>query len=210
MRYEGYALADVLHSTMSLDERDTDADEVFFQCADGYTPSMPLRIALSDGGVLATRDRSVPRDVRWKPFRHGKEMITPGPFYLVWPSDPDKHIWPYQIQSLVVANRDEVYKPTYPSQSPQAELGYRLFRGNCIACHSINLVGGALGPELNIPKNVTEYWDDATLRALIRDASAFRARSKMPAFPSFSPSDIEAIVGYLRDMASRKISIRTS
>ena len=31
--------------------------------------------------------------------------------------------------------------------------------------------------ELNVPKNITEYWSTVTLKAFIRDATAFRLKS---------------------------------
>jgi mono/diheme cytochrome c family protein len=80
-----------------------------------------------------------------------------------------------------------------------------VFKENCIGCHSINLVGGDLAPELNVPKNVTEYWRADDIRALVRDASSFRARSKMPPFPQLGAGDIDDLLHYFAAMKSQKV-----
>ena len=87
----------------------------------------------------------------------------------------------------------------------RARRGFVVFKENCIGCHSVNLVGGDLAPELNVPKNVTEYWRTADIRALVRDASSYRARSKMPPFPQLADADLDALLSYLEAMKRQKI-----
>ena len=84
--------------------------------------------------------------------------------------------------------------------------GFVTFKNHCIRCHSLNLQGGEVGPELNSPKNVTEYWEKSTLRAFIRDASSFRFKDKMPAFPNLKESDLDEILEYLAYMKDHKIA----
>jgi len=51
---------------------------------------------------------------------------------------------------------------------------------------------------------VTQYRDAATLKKFIRNASQFRARSKMPPYEHLSDKQIEDILSYLRAMAGHK------
>ena len=71
---------------------------------------------------------------------------------------------------------------------------------------TISLQGGVLGPELNAPKNVAEYWQVNDLKNFIRNPESFRYQSKMPAFGHLSDADIEAILAYLQQMKQQKIS----
>ena len=96
--------------------------------------------------------------------------------------------------------------PTSASQGDdRARRGFLLVKENCLGCHSVNLVGGDLAPELNVPKNVTEYWRKDDIRALVRNAASFRARSKMPAFPHLADADLDAILYYLETMKAQKL-----
>src|SRR5690606_1712145 len=132
----------------------------------------------------------------WEPFRQGKEAITPAPYYLVWPgvdpSDPS-YKWPYQLVSIELQPFETRYGAAVPKGAAggddRARRGFLLFKEDCMGCHSVNLVGGHLAPELNVPKNVTEYWRKDDIRALVRNAASFRARSKMPAFPLLAEAD---------------------
>lgn len=88
---------------------------------------------------------------------------------------------------------------------PEVTRGFGVFMKSCIACHSINLEGGTQGPELNIPRNITEYREANYLVEFIKDPSSFRARSKMPTFKdSLSSEDIESVLGYLKWMREHK------
>ena len=84
--------------------------------------------------------------------------------------------------------------------------GFEHMRVRCLTCHSVNLVGGDLGPELNVPMNATEYWKPDMLPRYIRDAPGFHARSKMPSFrATLTDRDIDDILAYLRFMTGQKI-----
>ena len=89
-------------------------------------------------------------------------------------------------------------------ESPQMK-GFAIFKSSCIRCHSINLQGGDLGPELNAPQNVTEYWRPEILRAFIQNSTAFRYKSKMPAFPDMTAKQLDQLLAYLKHMKEHKI-----
>lgn len=207
MQFEGYPLAAILENAIDLNATDTATTEIAFRCLDGYAPTMSLQKALSVKGVIAARDLNVKDNSGWEPVAQGKEMVSPAPFYLVWEgitTTEEGFPWPYQLSSIEIVSSENLYGSAFPEGNQTAEKGFWIFKDHCMSCHSINLVGGTLGPELNIPKNVTEYWQTDGLKSFIKDASSFHARSKMPSFPDLSEDDLEAIVFYLKFMSTRK------
>lgn len=100
------------------------------------------------------------------------------------------------------------------TQAQDAGKGYELFEQNCTACHQID--GKLIGPEL---RNVEQRLKDEEglgkewFQAWIKDNKALREsgdayankvfaeynNTEMLAFPSFSDSDIDAILAYTAD-----------
>ena len=208
MRYRGYPLADVMRQNFKdVDKTAATGAELVLRAADGYAPSMDLAKALNGDGVIAFRDLARPENDPWEPFLQGKERITPAPFYLVWPGvDPDDatYKWPYQLVEIEIQSFPQRFGAAVPKAT--AGGGDRARRDFAAAQMSaVNLVGGDLAPELNVPKNVTEYWRPADIKALVRDASSYRARSKMPPFAHLSDADLDALLHYLEAMKRQKI-----
>lgn len=78
-----------------------------------------------------------------------------------------------------------------------------------MVCHRMNGAGdAAVGPDLNLPRNPTEYFQAWALRAYIRDPKSIREWSgmKMPGFDKtrLSDPDLDAIIAYLGYMAHRR------
>jgi mono/diheme cytochrome c family protein len=210
-RYAGHRLADLVRKAWpEADRWAAEGAVLVFRCIDGYSPSMDLSRALSGDGVVAVRDLDRPTGDPWEPFAHGKETITPAPFYLVWrgidPADAN-YKWPYQLVSLSVETFDRRYGDAAPGDeaSEVARRGFRLFVEHCASCHSVNLVGGELAPELNVPRNITEYWPAEHLAAFVKAPDTYRARSKMPGFAHLADAEHAAILAYLAAMRGRKI-----
>ena len=137
----------------------------------------------------------------------GKAEISPEPFYAVATEKESFRTlsWPYEIIAIELVD----FRKTFPAlfvadMKKDANAGFQLFRQECVKCHSLNLQGGDIGPELNIPRNITEYRDDAFLRAFIRNASAYRAKSKMQSFANLSDTQIGEIIAYLKVMRFHK------
>jgi len=202
--YEGFWLKDVLKLG---GVGQAGGDELVFKCLDGYSPTVPWE-RLSEGqALLAFREKG--RKGGWESFVQGKSRMTPAPFYLVWNSSEKQFPWPYQLVGIEVVQFKQKYSRIFPEgQVGDSAVfrGFNVFRNQCMRCHSINLQGGELGPELNVPRSITEYWDETFLREFIRNPGNFRLRSKMPPFPDLSDTDLDHLLSYLRWMKDRKNS----
>lgn len=209
--YSGYPLTLVLALIPELESLRRQGAVAIFEAADGYKAVMSLDNALSPGGVIARRDTAAPPGADWLPFKQGKETITPAPFYLVWPNRPHADwtfVWPYQLIRITIEPFTSAFGPAAPpgNVADVTRQGFDIFRTYCLRCHSINLVGGELAPELNVPRNITEYWPPNHLRAYIENPADYRARSKMPGFANvLDDAELDAVLAYLHLMAKHKV-----
>ncbi|MCB0212753.1 MAG: cytochrome c [Anaerolineae bacterium] len=212
--YEGFWLTDLLNHAKLLDG---DGDMLLFRAADGYETRLD-REQLQQGtakGLVAFRD--VEAENGWETFKHGKTEMVPAPYYLVWAADEEGTAesfsweawpWPYQLTHIEMIDFATTYDRLYPpeiKETTTAHEGFKLFTETCLKCHSINLQGGVEGPELNIPQNITEYRDQETLKAFIKDSTSFRAGSKMPPMgQKLTDEEIDTILTYIAWMADYK------
>lgn len=139
-----------------------------------------------------------------------------GPFYPIFvpdPSLPQDRVWspPFCVDAVTFAPAKidrSVTQPEGLAEDHPVWKGARLFQQRCATCHAINGVGGQVGPELNRPLAVTEYWDESALRQLLKDPSKVRENSKMPPLNLPDPM-IEDLLAYLRWMGKeKKISVK--
>ncbi len=207
--YRGFLLRDVWQQS-GLPQPAPD-DELLLTASDGYTPTVPARFILQSKAVLAFAEQGM-ADFQFSPLTQGKTTLSPAPFYLVWPdagAEAEQYPWPYQLVRIELIRFADRYSKTLPAAdaADAAKRGFGHFKQHCLKCHSINLQGGELGPELNAPKNVTEYWRAADLRAFITEPQSYRYKSKMPPFGSqLSPAQIDEVLAYLQQMSRQKIS----
>ncbi len=188
------------------------ASNITFQALDGY--NSVLSPALRDKFPalwLAYQDLSSKDGNVFELVREGKKMMNPGPFYLI-SEDPASYKvwpWPFAVNKIIFQTQNDPYASIAPAKSANAHVteGFDLFKHKCLACHSVNLVGGTIGPELNIPKNITEYRSDAFLKAWIKDPGSFRARSRMAGVSEISDAQIDRVLDYLRYMKNHKIPV---
>lgn len=204
--YRAFALVKLL-KVFSADA--ADYDEVIFRCADGYLAHVSradLDAGKLDSFYLAFGEGG---DKFKSLIPQGKAEISPEPFYAV-ASDAQGFStlsWPYEIVAIEFVNFRKMFPGLYFAgleKNPEIKQGFDLFRKECLKCHSLNLEGGDIGPELNVPQNITEYRDEAYLRAFIGNASSFRAKSKMPAFAHLDHQNISDVLSYLKAMRLHK------
>jgi mono/diheme cytochrome c family protein len=182
-----------------------DREQFVLRAKDGYTVPVLGSLLLEDGAYLAYADLDAPG---WEPI--GPQHVDPGPFYLIWSKPEQANIEtyprPWQLATIEIARFDAVFPHTSPGPLPPdapAERGYVLFRDRCIRCHAINREGGRVGPDLNVPQNITEYRPEAQIRAYIRNPATFRY-GNMPAHPDLTDANLDDLIAYLHAMKDRK------
>jgi hypothetical protein len=184
-------------------------DDVVATCADGFRPSIPVRLFLDHEGYL-TYERTDGHDFSVDE-PSGKHTML-GPYYLVWRTTPGEAppepAWPYQITGVEITDLATQVAPALPppDASPLAREGFDRFRTYCLPCHTMNGAGGQVGPELNYPTSVTEYFAEPVLAAWISDPQRVRWNARMPAvLPAEGRShSVDAILAYLKAMAGAK------
>lgn len=171
---------------------------------DGYTVPLSGARLFEGGAYLAVRDLDRPG---WEPI--GPQRADPGPLYLIW-SRPEQtsletHPRPWQLAEIEIARVETVFPHTAPPAGvvPAVTEGYALFVDRCLRCHAINREGGRVGPELNVPQNITQYRPEAQIRAYIRNPLQFRY-GNMPSHPDLTEADLDHLVAYLRVMADHR------
>jgi len=193
------------------------ADVLKAVALDGFVAQLPAGKALNAdpaGAIayLAIEDPTRP----WPTLR--SKAVTAGPYYVIWRNPKRSGIgpeaWPYQAVRLElttsVASRypDILVAPSLVADDP-ARRGQAVFVDNCFVCHRMNGTGEAsIGPDLNLPMNPTEYFQETALRQYIRDPKSVRDwdGQQMPGFGpgALSDADIDAVIAYLGHMAGRR------
>jgi mono/diheme cytochrome c family protein len=211
--YQGADLVGLLN--FAFGERWKHYDLVKFIGLDGYQPVIPQDRIVAHHGLVAYREPG--KDGLSTFPRARDETIDPGPFFLVWENISDTAAksdpwlsWPWQLTAIELTRLDREFPRTAPpsNASEDAKRGFTAFLQHCIKCHRINGDGGDIGPELNYPANVTEYWRPAWLARFIADPTSVRRGSKMVGFyPGIQNREaiIRDILSYLESMAQRKI-----
>jgi mono/diheme cytochrome c family protein len=204
--YRGYPLQAVMAKLFSEKAFSEKGVEVALVCRDGYIVRLSPEKTPLDNAVLAFEETSAPDGQKWIEIPEGREKITPEPYALIWKSPHPNAQKSYPSPFAIVAINLERNRRS-PAQPSQTELfaGYEIYKTRCQQCHSINLDGGVIGPELNVPKNVTEYWKLSDLRALIRDPQTYRYGSRMPPFPDLSEEELSSLLTYIQGMSLQKV-----
>jgi len=208
-KYNAVSASLLIKNEIDLTKIDTKNTKIVFECLDGYKPEMPLDLFLNANPYLAFHDVDAPKGTKWEPiFKNGTET-NPDPFYIVYESVTEKdslYKWPYNLVRIYLEPLNKSTKDLFPTNNVALENGYSLFKNYCIACHSINNIGGTKGPELNFPKSVTEYWKEKELVNYIVNPASYRNEAKMPTL-GISKIQSQEIVDYLKYMSENKKKI---
>ncbi len=208
--YKAIPLIEILEKYTKIKTLDIKQTQIVFECEDGYNPSMDLEKVLSRKAFLAVADADAPKGTDWTTIKKGSQEKVIAPFYVVYtnvsPEERDFK-WPYNLVKISLVESAKEFAAVYPKHDDTMVKGYGLFQHNCMTCHALNKVGGKMGPELNYPKNVTEYWrSDADIKAFIKNPASFRNECKMPAIDHLTDKEIDEVIRYLGYMAKNKIS----
>lgn len=204
-KYEAIPLKPLLEKAISNQQLDTATTELIFLCKDGYNPGMPLSKVVENEPYLAIRDLDAPAGKNWMDTLQG--LWTP--FYLVWTNHrmgAEGFAWPYGLKYLQFKASDEAYKAATPVDEHQL-AGFKIYKEKCMKCHSMNQVGGVMGPEMNVPKNITEYWTKEDIFAFVKNPYSYRYNSKMPPVANIDDTELEQIYDYLIYMKGQKVII---
>lgn len=210
--YQGVSLIPLLDAVFNSEWKDSDA--IKFTALDGYQPIIPVRVILKHNGIIAIGENG--RSDFSLLVRNNGETVDPGPFFLVWENIQDVTArkepwlsWPWQLTTIELTSFEREYPHSSPPPASHESVkkGFLAFRQHCIKCHAINGDGGDIGPELNYPVSVTDYWQPEWLIRFIADPQSVRANSKMISF--YRDVDnreelITDIIEYLKVMARRK------
>ena len=203
--YAGFYLDSIVDPVVRSGGFDTSNTLIVFECGDGYKPVMELsKIYGKTKGYIVFRDLDKHLTKEWADSIY-KSFV---PYYLVWDDvkkDDNSFMWPYGLMGLRLIRSDLEYKAIYPFKNPELEHGFTLLRENCLKCHSVNKIGGTMGPEFNIPKNITEYWKEADIIAFAKNPASFRYNSHMPPVTGLTDTDMHEIIQYLRFMKNNKV-----
>ncbi|MEM1121927.1 MAG: cytochrome c, partial [Bacteroidota bacterium] len=203
--YEAFALKPYLRQLVESQRLDTANTEIIFLCKDGYNPGMSLNKVLQHEPYLATKDLEAPEGKTWMDTLQGKW----NPFYLIWPNQPEESkgfTWPYGLAYLQFKASDAAYAAATPKDSYHL-AGFELYKNKCMKCHSMNQVGGIMGPEMNVPKNITEYWTTEDIKAFVKNPYSYRYNSKMPPVANLQDEELDQIIGYLSYMKNQKVAV---
>ena len=200
--YRAFPLRENLKEMMK-EHKITGDMQVIFHCTDGYKPHMPLHQVLASNGFLAYADASLPEGKSWTDSLEKKLS----PFYLIWPEEhgQDKTFaTPYGLASIELQSASVEFSAALPKDEAQLK-GFELFSNTCMRCHSLNKMGGSMAPELNYPKNITEYWTKENIWAFVQEPSSFRYNAKMPSMKGMiDREEFEMIYDYLVAMKDTK------
>lgn len=203
------SLRTLLETHTKLRTLDANKLQIVFECEDGYNPSMSLATVLGRDAYLAIHDADAPKGQDWiTAIKDGKSK-TVAPFYVIYGNvSPKEHDykWPYNLVRVSLVQADKELASIYPHNDDTMVQGFGLFQKNCNICHALNGVGGVMGPELNYPKNVTEYWRSTNdIRAFVRQPTDYRNGCKMPAVTYLTDKELNEIIRYLTYMAGHKV-----
>ena len=196
----------------------TDDAVIQFKALDGFSAPLLKQRLLNKSAEASIAYVAIESPTeKWPPLKPSKPSA--GPFYLVWKNPELSQIspeeWPYMLAAFEVKDTLEaVYPKIFPnenlSKNGPITKGFNLFVKNCFACHTMNKSGSSqVGPDLNIPMNPTEYFQQSVLKKLIRNPQDIRhwPNSRMKGFGKdiLTDQDLDHLISYLKHMTKNKL-----
>ena len=132
---------------------------------------------------------------------HGSYTIAP--YSLVWQSGRLDRDWPLGVIAIEHKPTEAMWLNTQSEDSTLLN-GERLFKNHRVACHAVNMVGGRVGPEFNVPKNITEYWQQEHFIGFAKSPQNYRFGSRMKA-SGLDSAQLTEIYRYLTAMKDVKL-----
>lgn len=182
--------------------------EILFHCKDGYAPTATLEQIQKNDALLAIQEKGRTSESPWEPLVQNGKSIEFKPAYIVWSNHKkNQHLpWPYQVVKLRFIDFNKTYNRILPhdkSVRSSVYQGFLVFKNNCLKCHKLNGQGGEMGPELNFPKNITEYWKEGELLKYIRNPQDYRVPNRMSPVKLSDPEG-RHLLRYLKYMKNHK------
>lgn len=150
------------------------------------------------------------------PDKNHPDDGTAGPFAVIWVNPEQSYIsneyWAWKLVKIRVHHQlnQHDYLPAPATSNKKIINGYHAYVSRCAGCHTINKIGsGVIGPDLNTPKNPTEYFpSDKVLKKFIRDPQSVRvkANDRMSGTNKefLSDNDLDDLIAYLRYVARHR------
>ncbi|MEO0339704.1 MAG: c-type cytochrome [Bacteroidota bacterium] len=160
-------------------------------CADGYAPQADIQALLDNEGYITTHELDDEENEVAFPKNYR-------PYYLIWTNTVSTSDvpWPYGVVSMRLVNLSVQKEYLLPVENAIAKAGLGKFKKHCIKCHAVNGIGGIMGPELNYPRNITQFFQRDSLYSFVTNPQAFRYNSPMPRVENLSKKDFAEILAY--------------
>lgn len=218
MSYQAVKLCDVLKS-YELASSDT----VELISSDNFSAILPANIITNCSnntsiGFIAIEPENKPwPQLKYNnPDKNHPDDGTAGPLAVIWVHPEKSYIsneyWAWKLVKIKIHHQqvDSMYLRSPNTKNKHVLNGYHSYISRCAGCHTINKTGkGVIGPDLNTPKNPTEYFEnDAQLKKFIRDPQSVRvkANDRMSGTNEefLSNQDLDDLIIYLKYMAKHK------
>jgi mono/diheme cytochrome c family protein len=206
VNYTGFPLTPLLDRWFGSQWSAPEA-EVLFTARDGYRSAIAVEALRKEKTLLAFARSDGAAFVVDNPEQN-QTAVPLGPYYLVWdnraaPDRPTRgtYGWAYQVVSIDVrsAQDDRMLLPR--EAGADVVQGLAEAKKHCLSCHIVRGVGGRKYP-VDLGQAACR-WDDATLKDWLREPSALRPGTTMPALNRELPAAerdriVDGIVSYLR------------
>lgn len=211
--YEGFELKKLL--TKVYGNAWKKEEELLLTCLDGYQASIPTAEIKKHKGFLVFKEKAHANLVPFEKNDKGVPVEL-GPFYLVWETIQDKKAasnswlnWTYQVNTFDLISFRERFPNMAPPKSASRKIknGFMNFRQHCMGCHMMNGEGGEVGPELNYPVSVLEYFRPGWVERYINNPQSIRFNSKMVVGTFIAKKrkgTIKDIIAYMKMMVKHK------